>query len=123
MRMAKAPQKHVDKLRIWMQFNDELMKIDPTYFREWEEFKNDWLEDENFNSIIEEIKMEDGSFSWEFYSSYYQENISHIWNRILFGFEVLVDNVCDPELDYLDFNKELKAMIKRAEENQEHKQL
>jgi len=122
MRMAKAPQEHVDKLRIWMQFNNELMKIDPTYFREWEEFKNDWLEDENFNSIIQEIKMEDGSFSWEFYSSYYQENISHIWNRILFGFEVLLDNVCDPELDYLDFNKELKAMIKRAEENQEHKQ-
>lgn len=122
MRMAKAPQEHVDKLRIWMQFNNELMKIDPTYFREWEEFKNDWLEYENFNSIIQEIKMEDGSFSWEFYSSYYQENISHIWNRILFGFEVLLDNVCDPELDYLDFNKELKAMIKRAEENQEHKQ-
>ena len=115
MRMAKAPQEHVDQLRIWMQFNDELMKIDPTYFKEWEEFKNDWLEYENFNSIIEEIKTEDGSFSWEYYASYYQENISHIWSRILFGFEVLVDNVCDPELDYLDYKKELKQLMEDKE--------
>lgn len=28
MRMAKAPQEHVDRLRRWMQFNDELCKID-----------------------------------------------------------------------------------------------
>ena len=112
--MAKAPQEHVDKLRIWMRFNDVLMKIDPTYFREWLDFKRDWDEDEAYTEIILQIEDEEGNFSWELYASYYQENISHIWNRILFGFEVLLDNVCDPELDYLDFNKELKAMLKRA---------
>jgi hypothetical protein len=31
--------------------------------------------------------------------------------RIVFGYEVLVENVCDMELDYLDFNKELKKLM------------
>ena len=115
MRMAKAPQEHVDQLRIWMQFNDELMKIDPTHFRDWLDFKRDWNEDEAFTKIILQIEDEEGNFSWEYYASYYQENISHIWNRILFGFEVLVDNVCDPELDYLDYKKELKQLMEDKE--------
>ena len=37
--MSKAPKEHVDRLRKWMQFNDELCKIDPTNGFEWEEFK------------------------------------------------------------------------------------
>ena len=37
MRMAKAPQEHVDRLRTWMQLNDEFCKIDPTNQREWDE--------------------------------------------------------------------------------------
>ena len=37
MRMAKAPQEHVDRLRTWMQFNDEFCKIDPTNQRELDE--------------------------------------------------------------------------------------
>jgi len=44
MRMSKAPQEHVNKLRCWMQFNDELCKIDPTNEFEWDEFKKDWEE-------------------------------------------------------------------------------
>lgn len=35
MRMAKAPQEHVDRLSEWMQFNDELCHIDPSNNYEW----------------------------------------------------------------------------------------
>ncbi len=52
--MAKAPQEHVDRLRTWMQFNDEFCKIDPTNQREWNEFKKDWEdEDDIFNCLFE----------------------------------------------------------------------
>ena len=111
MRMAKAPQEHIDTLRKWMQFNDELMKIDPLYESEWEEFKNDWSEDEDFIKIIKELEDDEKRFSWEFYAHHYNSEISHIHMRIIFGFEVLLDNVCDPDLDYLDYNKELKILI------------
>lgn len=113
MRMAKASREHVDKLRTWMQFNDELCNIDPTNQRDWDEFKQDWKHDERFKEII--IYCEDETiFSWEFYMDYYQRNISHIHMRIIIGFEVLIDSVCDPELDYLDYNKEIKKALETS---------
>ena len=42
MRMSKAPQEHVDKLRSWLQFTDELSKIDQTNEYKGEKFKSDW---------------------------------------------------------------------------------
>jgi hypothetical protein len=110
MRMAKAPQEHVDRLRTWMQFNDELCKIDPTNTDEWESLKNDWEEDEDFIPIIKHCEGKDG-FNWEYYMDYYLSNISWIHMRIIYGFEVLVENACDSELDYLDYNKEIKELM------------
>jgi hypothetical protein len=110
MRMAKAPQEHINCLMHWMKFNDELCTIDPTNKNEWKSFKSDWEGDEKFMGIIEHCEDTD-KFSWEYYMDYYQKNISHIHMRIVFGYEVLVENVCDMELDYLDFNKELKKLM------------
>lgn len=121
--MAKAPQEHVDRLRIWMQFNDELMKIDPTNQKEWNSFKADWIDEENqdFQKIINELENDEG-FCWEYYQSYFQQYISHIYMRIIWGYEILVKNACDPELDYLDYNKSIKtALQKFNSENNESK--
>lgn len=111
MRMAKAPQEHIDIYRRWMQFNDELSKIDPLYYREWEQFKKDWEDENDFIKIIEHCSDENGNFNYEYYWDYFQSHISHIYSRILFGFEVLLENVCDPELDYLDFKPEIKKAM------------
>jgi hypothetical protein len=110
LRMSKAPQEHVDRLRRWMQFNDELCKIDPTNEFEWDELKKDWEDENDFKEIIKHCE-DDGEFSWEYYMDYYQSNISYIHMRIIFGYEVLVQNSCDPELDYLDYNKEIKSAL------------
>jgi len=99
MRMAKAPQEHVDKLRKWMQFNDELCKIDPT---------NDY----DFMPIIKHCE-DDKGFNWEYYMDYYQSHISWIHMRVIIGFEVLVDNVCDPDLDYLEYKPEIKKLLEQ----------
>jgi hypothetical protein len=120
MRMAKAPQEHIDKLRVWMQFNDELCKIDPTYELEWKEFKKDWEEYEEFVPIIKHCE-DDNGFNWEYYWDYYRSNISHIHMRILMGYDVLVDNVCDPDLDYLDYKPELKKQFEFYEKNANEK--
>lgn len=55
MQLAKAPREHIDTFMYWMQFNDNLMQIDPTNKREWEEFKDDWLDEEKFKKIILDI--------------------------------------------------------------------
>jgi hypothetical protein len=31
--------------------------------------------------------------------------------RVIIGYEVLVDNVCDPDLDYLDYKPEIKKLL------------
>jgi hypothetical protein len=111
MKMAKASQKHIDRLRSWMQFNDELCKIDPENSNEWNGLKKDWEQYVYFTPIIKHCENNDGRFIWEYYMDYYQSNISYIHGRILTGFEVLLDNVCDPELDYLDYNKYLKQIF------------
>lgn len=112
--MAKAPKEHVDRLRYWMQFNDELCHIDPTNKYEWDKFKEDWSEDDDFNPIITHCEDDDG-FNWDYYMDYYQSNISHIHMRVIFGYEVLIDNVCDPDLDYLDYKKDIKSLMEKAE--------
>lgn len=116
MRMAKAPQEHIDTLRKWMQFNDELSTINPLNKFEWEWFLKDWEEDERFIPIIKHCTDDEG-FNWEYYWDYYQREIAHIHGRILMGYDVLVDNVCDPDLDYLDYKPELKKQFDFYEEH------
>lgn len=113
MKMAKAPQEHVNRLRTWLQFTDELSQIDPENSREWGNFKEDWSEDEDFNPIIKHCEDDEGRFVYEYYFDYYRGNISYIHMRIVFGYEVLVDNVCDPNLDYLEFKPEIKELLEK----------
>jgi hypothetical protein len=120
MKLAKAPQEHINTLMYWMQFNDELMQIDPTNKREWESFKDDWMDFDKFKKIIVDVEDDENDFSWEFYASYYQQHISHIHMRIIFGYETLVNNVCDPELDYLAYNKELTELIKQNNKSEQN---
>lgn len=37
--------------------------------------------------------------------------IEGIWERILFGYETLVANACDPTLTYLDWKPEIKQLM------------
>ncbi len=115
MRLAKAPEEHVDRLRIWMQFNDELCKIDPRNEYEWNRLKEDWGDDESFSPIIKHCENSDGEFEFDYYMDYYSSHISHIHMRIIFGYSTLVENCCDPDLDYLDYNKEIKELFNKKE--------
>jgi hypothetical protein len=120
MRMAKAQQKHVDKLRNFLQFTKELCKIDPTNSREWKTLKQDWEDDEDFTEIIKDCESREG-FDYDYYFNYFKSNISHIYGRILMGYEVLVENACNPELDYLDYNDDIKKgleLLEKTEENE-----
>jgi len=112
MRLAKAKDKDVDTLRIWLRFNDELCKIDIDNEIEWRAFKLDWMDDEDFSPIITACDDED-FFSMERYFAYYNRFITYIHGRITLGYTTLVENCCDPELDYLDFNKEIKEALEK----------
>lgn len=79
IRMAKAPERDVESLLDFLRELEE--QIDNYRFTDDELGK--WV-DENF------------------------KRINGKYERILNGFTVLVDNVCDPTLDYLDYNPDIK---------------
>jgi hypothetical protein len=121
MRLAKATQKDIDKLRIWLQFNDELSKIDPSNVFAWQNFKDDWNEDEDFSPIIKQIESGD-DFDTEAYFDFHFNYISHIHSRIVLGYETLVNSVCDPNKSYLTFNESIeKAVNSRPHERKLNK--
>jgi len=121
MRMAKAPKEHIDQLRIWLQFNQELCKINPLNEFEWSEFKKDWEEEDGFKEIIKHCK--DGeNFNYDYYWDYFERHISHIFGRIIMGYEVLIENVCDPELHYLEYKPEIKTLIEQHNKNTDEQQ-
>jgi len=115
LRMAKAPKEHIDRLRTWMQFTDEISKIDLDNQREWESFTEDWKHEEDFIKIIKHCTDEYDCFSSEYYFDYFHSNISYIYSRIILGFEILLDNCCDQKLDYLDFNKDISQGLNLLE--------
>lgn len=112
MRVAKAPQEHVNTLRTWLKFNNELCKIDPTNQREWQELKIDWEDDSDFGKIISHCD-DKNTFSFEYYMDYFERYISYIHMRIIFGYETLVENACDPDKDYLDYNHQIKQALEK----------
>ena len=59
MRMAKAQQKHVDRLRNFLQFTEELCKIEPNNSREWGKLKEDCEDDEDYTEIIKDCEDKD----------------------------------------------------------------
>jgi hypothetical protein len=42
--------------------------------------------------------------------SFERERIDE-YERVIFGYETLIENVCDPQLSYLDFKPELKTAL------------
>lgn len=46
-----------------------------------------------------------------------EERGEHVppWRRVVHGYTVLFDNCCDPDLDYLEWKPEYKAMIEARE--------
>lgn len=77
--MAKAPKEDIDEVTNFLQELEE--KTDNYDVSDGE--LGEWV-NQNFHRV---------------YGKY---------DRILTGFSVLIDNVCDPNLDYLDYTPEIK---------------
>jgi len=90
LRMAKAPQSDIDAVRQFLQTLEEKMIYEETS----DEVLVHWL------------------------AQAYPE-IDGLWDRILFGYETLVANVCDPSLTYLDYKPEIKQAMTHSLERKE----
>jgi len=85
LRMARAYPEQVQRVREWFQKLEEL------------------LDDEKTTSSDYGIWI----------SAHYHE-VANDWERILFGYDTLIENVCDQTKSFLEFKPEIKEAMEMA---------
>jgi len=106
MRMAKASKDDIDRLRKFFQMIEEVMDYGtlthpPT-----------GPDGEGAEEEVDDIRL----------CELIREHWGHrgpgvgagSWFRVVFGVDVLIDNCCDPDLDYLEFKPEIKSALEAA---------
>ena len=126
MKVAKADQEEFDKVYNFINVMEALFDD-----RGWHSHEEDWRdwddEDPDKQLLLEiekEVKESDGENIWdgvdnrlilyEFIKRKWQSaNYSGSFGRIVCNADVLIDNVCDPELDYLEYKPDIKEVLEK----------
>lgn len=129
MKMSKADEQEFEKVMSFIQVMDELF-MSRSFFSNEDDWR-DWDDDNEEKKLLLEIEKEiretegelwDGSVDnrlvlYEFIKTRWrQANYSGSFDRIVMDASVLIDNVCDPNLDYLEYKPEIAAAISEYEE-------
>lgn len=103
MKMARATEEDVKVLREFLQWLQN-------YSEDGSDSRGEFDEDSySYPAIDDEAALE---FIRRQFSRFCRtRNVGMVWNRVVMGYEILHDNVCDLEKDYLDWKPELQAVI------------
>lgn len=107
MRMAKASAEDVDRLRFFLEWLENYAD-NGTDSRK---LPDD--DDGDFPEISDEDALE--YINEQFSRCTRGATVGTSWRRVVWGFQILHDNVCDPDADHLEWKPELKAIIENAQ--------
>lgn len=126
LRVAKATEDEFERVRSFL-FPMEALFDSRGFFGNEEDWRN-WDDDDEDKKMLLEIEKEliaGGELYWDDHPDnrlilfeymkrkFLKANYSGSIGRILFDCETLIENVCDPKLDYLEY----KPSIRYAERN------
>ncbi len=102
MKMAKASKDDIRSCAKFFEFLEEFMEY-RTYTPEDDEHEETSVEltDEEFMGKLREL--------WSGRSAGHAVDTS--WRRVVWGCDLLIDNVCDPNEDTLEWKPDLKAKL------------
>lgn len=102
MRMARAPKEQVDHLTKFLE-----------WLEQFEEYGHDIRKFDGETGECPQISDEEAMdyIKSEFSRLNRRLSVGSCWHRVVWGYQVLHDNVCDPALDYLEFKPELAEII------------
>lgn len=133
VKVAKAEKEEFDRVFSFINVMDTLFDDRPFFDRE-EEWR-DWPDDDPDKKLLLEcekkVKEEDGESIWgpdnrlilyEFIKRKWRSaNWGGSFGRIVFDAQVMIKNTCDPDLDYLEYNKDIKEALKAYNPPEESK--
>ena len=125
MKVAKADSNEFDKVYDFINVMDDL--FDNKFFSDeesWREWNDDDEDKKLLLKIEKDLKETEGSDIWgevdnrlilyEFIRLKWKKaNYCGSFQRIVTDADVLIDNVCDPDLDYLEYKPEIKQAIEK----------
>ncbi len=132
LKMAKADPEEFEMTMDFVRVMESLFEGRSIFSNE-EDWRN-WDDDNENKKMLLDIEKEiidsDGScwdgkpdnrlILFEFIKrKWKQANSSGSFGRIILDAEVLIDNACDPNLDYLEFKPEIKAAMEKYEKKEE----
>lgn len=106
MKMAKASVEDVKLLKDFFEFLEN-------YFENGTDSRKPADEEGDFPELSEEEFLE--VVETEFSRWTRRHTVGCSWRRVVWGFEILLANCCDPESDHLEWNQELRQLIENAE--------
>ncbi len=102
MRMARAEQREVEMLIDFFSFIEEFMEHG-TYTPPSDDVEEDSIDlsDEQFVAKLREM--------WG--CRFGPALVDASWRRVVFGYQVLHDNLCNKDVDFLDLRSDMKAFL------------
>ena len=120
MKVARATEEEIDKVYDFINTMDNLLDNRSWYADEesWKEWDDDDTDKKQLLQIEEDLKccgIEDSKVVlYEFIKKKWREvNYNGSLQRVVANADVLIDNVCDPNVSYLEFKPELKEAIEK----------
>lgn len=110
MKMAKASEDDFQKTIEFLQFIDEWME----YGTCTEKSDGDDDDDHEPVKLTEEQFVERLRKMWG--GRFRPPGVDCSWSRVVHGAKVLIDNVCDPDADTLEWKPELRAKLQAEKE-------
>jgi hypothetical protein len=107
VRMAKASQEDVDRVVKFFQLIEEYIEYG-TYTPPSDEFEEESIE------LTDKIFVHYLRTLWGGRQSS-QPGVDSAWSRVVNGYAVLVDNVCDPDSDVLEYKPEIAAKLSQPD--------
>ena len=134
LKMAKADPEEFDKVMGFVNIMDDL--FDDKFFSTEEDWR-EWDDDNEDKKLLLEIEKElvedgDGTSVWDDHPDnrlILYEFIKRKWRsvnyfgsfqRIVMDAQVMIENACDPDLDYLEYKPEIQKAIE--EYNERHRE-
>jgi len=135
MTMAKADEDEFDRVSNFIEIMDSLFCGRSIFSDEesWREWDDDCEEKQILLEIEKDIKDTDGEMwdgevdnrlvLYEFMKHMWRKaNFCGSFQRIVMDAQVLIDNACDPTLDYLEWKPEIKEALSMYEEKHKNDQ-